>query len=212
MSKIHNNRDKNSYNGRKGNSSLLALFNGASFNISTEEIYSIDYNSSIYQFQAPAYYWEPINVGVVETALFYIFGLDGSKKNNSQLQLPVLSSSDAECVSFVFRDGKGAKSYKIKLQMFTQQGNSPSFKGFMSLPNQVRSFERFPLFNKVINLPENKETSVDYLVYSLKFLQKRTTAEEPCMDAENYDKVILTYFPTNLYYVVVIPFLVPVLV
>ncbi len=193
MSKIHNIRDKNSYNGRKGNSSLLALFNGASFNISTEEIYSIDYNSSIYQFQAPAYYWEPINVGVVETALTYIFGLDGSKKNNSQLLLHVLTSSDAECVSFVFRDGKGAKSYRIKLQMFTQQGNSPIIKGFMSLPNQVRSFERIELFSKAIKLPENKETSVDYLVYSLKFLQKRTTAEEPCVDTENYDKVLCPY-------------------
>ncbi len=116
--------------------------------------------------------------------------MDGVKQSNNQLGLTYLSSSHEACVSFAFLVGAGAKSYKIKLQMFAHQGNSPSLKGFMSLPNQARSFERFQLFDKAISLPENKDTTVDYLVYSLKFLQKRNTIEEPCVDVDNYDKVI----------------------
>jgi hypothetical protein len=175
----------------------MALFNGVSSDISIEEIYGIDYNSSIYQFHttyslantSATVNLSHENLGVVETSLASIYGLDGVKQSNNQLGLSILSSSVESCASFAFLASKGAKSYKIRLQMFTP-GTAPSLKGFMSLPNQARSFERFQLFDKAINLPENKDTTLDYLVYSLKFLQKRNTVEEPCVDIENYDKVI----------------------
>jgi hypothetical protein len=186
-------RDKKVYYSGRGNASLMALFSGVSSDISIEEIYGIDYNSSIYQFQT-TYSTATVNLshenlGVIDTSLASIYGLDGVKQSNNQLGLTILSSSVESCASFAFLAGKGAKSYKIRLQMFTP-GTVPSLKGFMSLPNQARSFERFQLFDKAINLPENKDTTLDYLVYSLKFLQKRNTVEEPCVNTENYDKVI----------------------
>jgi len=167
----------------------MGLFNGASSNISIEEIYGVDYNSSVYQLQAVTTSSEATNLGVVETSLANIFGLDGKPPSTKQLVLTLLTSSVEECVSFAFQFGKGTKSYKIRLQMFAPQGISPAFKGFMSLANQARSFDRFQLF-KALSLPENKETYADYLVYSLKYLQKRNTVAEPCVDVDNYDKVI----------------------
>ncbi len=171
----------------------MALFSGVSSNISIEEIYGIDYNSSIYQFRTTyslGNMSDDAKLKIFNNSLVSIFGLDGVKQSNYQLGLTFLTSSHEACASFAFLVGKGAKSYKIKLQMFTEQGNSPSLKGFMSLPNQARSFERFQLFDKAISLPENKDTTVDYLVYSLKFLQKRNTVEDPCVDVNNYDKVM----------------------
>jgi hypothetical protein len=184
-------RDKKAYYGVQGNFSLFALFNGAKPNISMEEIYTIDYSASIYQFRAiNISINESLTLGVIETFLSSIYGLDGTKQSNQQLGLTILNSSVEVCANFAFLAGKGAKSYKIKLQMFTERGNSPYLKGFMSLPNQARSFERFQLFDKAISLPENKETIIDYSVYSLKFLQKRNTLKDPCVDVDNYDKVI----------------------
>jgi hypothetical protein len=170
----------------------MSLFTFGSSNISIEEIYGIDYNSSIYQFQTISISVETsntLNLGIIGTSLVYLHGLDGVFQSRSQLGLTILTSSIEACASFAFLGQKGAKSYKIRLQMFTNQENSPSLKGFMSLPNQTRSFDRFQLFDKTITLPENKETTVDYLVYSLKILQKRNTFEDPCVDVDNYDKV-----------------------
>jgi hypothetical protein len=45
----------------------------------------------------------------------------------------------------------------------------------------------------LLGLPENKVFKVDFLVTSLKFLQKRSTAAEPCVDVDNYDKVSLIF-------------------
>ncbi len=185
-------RDKKMY------SSLTGLFSAGSNNhknnITIEEIYGIDYNTSIYLFQTTynsANNSDTSNLGIIEISLREIFGWDGAKQNNDQLGLTFLSSSHEACASFAFLVGRGAKSYKIRLQMFTKQGSTPSLEGFISLPNQARSFERFQLFdNKHIRLSEKKSTTVDYLVYSPKFMQKRNTAEEPCVDVENYDKVM----------------------
>jgi hypothetical protein len=171
----------------------MSLLNSGSSNISIEEIYGIDYSGSIYQFQTvniTSINNDTLTLGVIETSLVSIYGLDGVKQSNNQIGLTILSSSVETCASFAFLTGKGAKSYKIRLQMYIQRGSSPSLKGFMSLPNQVRSFERFQLFDKTIFLPENKETHVEYFVYSLKFLQKRNTVKDPCVDVDNYDKVI----------------------
>jgi hypothetical protein len=173
---------------------MMGLYNGVPSNISTEEIYGIDYNSSIYQFRTTyslANSSETANLMVIiETYLTSIYGLDGEKQKNNQLGLTILSSSIEACASFAFLAGKGAKSYKLKLQMFAPKGSLPALKGFMSLPNQARSFERFQLFDKVLTLPDNKDTTVDFLVYSLKFLQKRNTLEDPCVNVDNYDKVV----------------------
>jgi hypothetical protein len=183
-------RDKKIYYSLQGNAPLMALFNGMSSNISIEEIYGIDYNSTIFEFRAVKSSAEGGNLGVIETSLASIYGLDGDKQSNSQPGLTILTSNVEACTTFALLSGKGAKSYKIRMQMFFPQGTVPSLKGFMSLPDQARSFDRFQLFDKVISLPENKETTVDYLVYSLKFLQKRNTLQEPCVDVDNYDKVI----------------------
>jgi hypothetical protein len=188
-------RDKKMYYSPQGNASLQNLFSDGSNNhknISFEEIYGIDYSTSIYLFQTTynsANTSDTSNLGIIETSLTSIFGWDGAKQSNDQLGLTFLSSSVEACASFAFLVGRGAKSYKIRLQMFTKQGSTPSLEGFMSLPNQARSFERFQLFDKPMRLPEKKNTAVDYLVYSPKFMQKRNTAEEPCVDVENYDKV-----------------------
>jgi len=189
-------RDKKMYYSPQGNASLQNLFSDGSNNhknISFEEIYGIDYRTSIYLFQTTynsANTSDTSNLGIIETSLTSIFGWDGAKQRNDQLGLTFLSSSVEACASFAFLVGRGAKSYKIRLQMFTKQGSTPSLEGFMSLPNQARSFERFQLFdNKPIRLSEKKSTTVDYLVYSPKYMQKRNTAEEPCVDVENYDKV-----------------------
>ncbi len=167
----------------------MALFNGRSSNISIEEIYSVDYKSSTYQFRALNFTSYALDLGIIGTSLVNIYGLNGKKQNNDQLGFTLLTSTNEACASFTFLVGTGAKSYKIRLLIFTEQGLSPFLKGFMSLPNQTRGFDRFELF-KGLDLRENKDTTIYYLVYSLKFLQKRNTLEQPCVDVENYDKVM----------------------
>jgi hypothetical protein len=63
----------------------------------------------------------------------------------------------------------------------------------MSLPNQARSLDQFQIF-KNYELQDGKRNFMDFSVYSLKFLQKRNTATEPCTDVDNYDKVHKYYF------------------
>jgi hypothetical protein len=182
-------RERITYYSRHGNSSLSDLYNGANINISMEEIYAVDYNSSVYQFQTPAGSSEPIRFDVVEIGLTSIYGSDGKKLSNKQLGLSLLTSNAEKCASFEFLSGKGVQRYNIKVKMFAEQGINPSLRGSMSLPNQARSFDRYRLFPSKF-LPEDKLTVVEYSVHSPKFLQKRNTKGEPCVDSENYDKVI----------------------
>ena len=158
------------------------MYNGASSNISMEEIYSINYNDSIVRLGTPAYPF------IIEVNVITVFGLDGKQRQagSKLIKLPQLSSALEVCFSFDFLQDKGAKNYKFSLKMFTN--STTSFRGFMSLPNQTRSFDRFQLF-KGLTLPENKTTSIAYSIFSMKFLEKRNTAKEPCVSVENYDKV-----------------------
>jgi len=120
----------------------------------------------------------------------YVFGLDGSRRmvGVKLTSLPRLTSNVETCYSFDFLQNRGAKSYKFRVKMFATQGSSPLLKGFMSLPNQTRGYDRFQLF-RVISLPNYKTTEIAYSVYSLKVLEKRSTAADPCIAVENYDRV-----------------------
>ena len=178
-------RNARIYYGLMSNQSLLGLYSGASVNISVDEIYNVNYNSSIPELGKLGY---PINPNVIEVTIDYIYGLDGRRRETGTklLKLPLLNSNAEVCFSFDFLKTKGAKNYKFSLKMFAN--STTSFKGFMSLPNQTRSFDRFQLF-KGLTLPENKTTSIAYSIFSMKFLEKRNTAKEPCVSVENYDKV-----------------------
>ena len=194
-------RNKQIFYGKYKNSSMLAVFNGASSNISMDEIYSIDYNNSILQFRSNSSYQN--NPFVVEVTVISIFGLDGSSGTGKPYYLtgPLmfqLASPAEVCQSFYFAWAKGTKTYKLKIRIFAEQQKAPSFKGFMSLPNQARSFDRFQLF-KNISLPTNKNMNIDYLIYSLKLLERRSTTRETCIDVENYDKVNKYWYFRVLY-------------
>ncbi len=130
-----------------------------------------------------------MSLDVVEFSLSKINGLDGKQLSNNQRRLTVLNSNADKCVSFAFLSAKGVQRYTIGVKKFAMQGINPLLRGIMSLPNQTRSFDRFKLFGNTF-LPENKQTDVGYLVHSPKFLQKRNTGEEPCVDVDNYDKVM----------------------
>jgi len=184
-------RNKQIFYGKYKNSSLLGIYNGAGSNISMDEIYSIDYNNSILQFRSNSSYQN--NPFVVEVTVISIFGLDGSSGTGKPYYLtgPLmfqLASPAEVCQSFYFAWPKETKTYQLKIGMFAEQSKSPSFIGFMSLPNQARSFDRFQLF-KGISLPAKKTIFIDYLMYSLKLLERRSTSKEPCIDVKNYDKV-----------------------
>jgi hypothetical protein len=153
-----------------------------------EEIYAIDYNSSVYQFRTTANSSGPVRLDVVETGLVYINGVYGQPLSNNQLGLTLLTSDSHECVSFAFLLGKGVQRYKISVNMFAAQGINPSLRGIMSLPNQVRSFDRLLFLSKSLN--ESMQVNVVYSVHLPRFLQKRNTGAEPCVDVDNYDKVI----------------------
>ena len=150
-----------------------------------DEIYNINYNNSIPQIGKLD---NPSNPSVIEVTIDYIYGLDGSRREigTKLLKLPMLNSNVEVCFSFDFLKTKGAKLYRFNVKMFTDR--TPTLIGFMSLPNQTRSFDRFQLF-KGLTLPENKTTSIAYSVYSMKFLEKRNIATEPCVAVEDYDQV-----------------------
>jgi len=166
------------------------MYDGASVNASMEEIYAVDYNSSVYQFAAPATFSEAPNLGVVEMVLTYILGWDGIKqKEKNQLGMTILTSSSEECVTLAFLTSKGAIKYTLMLHTFAEQGTNTVMKGYLSLPNQARSFDRFRLFRER-TLPEASETVMDFSMLSMKLMQKRNTGSEPCIHVDNYDKVM----------------------
>jgi hypothetical protein len=154
-----------------------------------EEIYAIEYNSSIYQFRASAKTSHSVNLDIVEIALLSISGFDGQMQSINQLGLSFYTSKADTCVSFSFQLGLGVQKFHLRLRMLAEQGANPSFRGIMSLPNQVRSFDRFRLFTTKF-LYENRQTHMEYAVHSLKFMQKRNTGGNPCVNVDNYDKVM----------------------
>ncbi len=182
-------RDREAYYSRHGNSSLSDLYNGANINISMEEIYAVEYNSSVYQFQTPDNSSEPMRLDVVETGLIFINGMNGKQQPNDQLGLTFLASNAEKCASLALLSTQGVQRFYIGVKMYAKQGINPTLRGIMSLSNQARSFDRYRLF-PAKSLPENKQTVVEYSVHSPKFLQKRNTGGEPCVDVDNYDKVM----------------------
>ncbi len=163
-----------------------------------KEIYGVDYNSSLYQFTILTGNQGDNRTTIIEVSLRSLTELDGSLINASGLLgLSLLSSSSDLCATFFFHRTGAVKNYFLWLSLYAEPRNVVTMKGFMSLPNQARSFEKFELFSSnLFGLPENKVFKVDLLVTSLKFLQKRNTAAEPCIDVDNYDKVSDSFYIT----------------
>jgi len=178
------------YYGQHSNESLESMFSGKSSNISIEEIYGVDYNSSIYQFNIWQIGRYGENTTIIELTLIRLNGLDGSEHMfpRGLLGLSVLSSSEEICGTFFFLWDSGVKLYRLSLKMYAEHNHNIFVSGFMSLPHQARSFDRFQLF-EYYELQDNKKTVMDFSVTSLKLLQKRNTAAEPCIHVDNYDKV-----------------------
>jgi hypothetical protein len=177
------------YHGKHSNTSVASLYRGMGRNISMEEIYRIDYNSSIYRFSIQNRYSGRLDPTNIKVDLFNFIGLDGMALNVSGLLgLSLLTSSLELCGTFFFRSDSGVNKYQLSFLIYSEEDSMASIKAFMALPNQARSFDRFQLFDE-IELPDMKKTSIDYSISSLKILQKRNTASEPCIDVDNYDKV-----------------------
>jgi hypothetical protein len=85
------------------------------------------------------------------------------------------------------------KEYALALELYAEPDRNIQMNGFMSLPNQMRSFDRFELFGPT-SLLANKTTVMDFSVTSVKILQKRNTVAEPCIHVDNYDKVCTNLF------------------
>jgi hypothetical protein len=118
-------------------------------------------------------------------------GQDASNRTLSGLLgLSFLSSSEELCATFFFLWDRSVKDYLLIISLNEVPESIVFLKGFMSLPNQARSYDQFQLF-KNYELQDSKRSLMDFSVYSLKFLQKRNTAAEPCIDVDNYDKVHL---------------------
>jgi len=166
------------------------MFTGYSENISMEEIYRVDINSSIYQFTIQTGPHEANTTATIEGTLQYLIGMDGSNPTllSGLLRRSLLSSSEEICATFSLLWDKSVKEYVISLAMFEESESAVYMKGFMSLPSQARSFDQFQIF-KDYELQDGKRNFLDFTVYSLKVLQKRNTATEPCIDVHNYDKV-----------------------
>jgi hypothetical protein len=177
------------YYGQHNNASLNQMFMGFSKNISMEEIYGIDYNSSIYHFTIPTWKHKANTTTTIDVTLQYFSGLEGSYVNpRGLLGLFLLSSNSELCATFFFLGGGSVKNYILSLVMYPVPNSDVSMSGFMSLPNQARSFDKFKLFEHY-ELPDNKTTVMEFAVTSLKFLQKRNTVAKPCIHVDNYDKV-----------------------
>jgi hypothetical protein len=170
------------------------MFSGHSEYISMEEIYGVDFNSSIYKFNTHAGPYGANTTTTIEVTLQHLNGLDVSYSTPSGLLgllgLSFLSSSEELCATFFFLWDRSVKDYSLIISLYEVPKRMVSLKGFMSLPNQARSYDQFQLF-KDYQLPNTTKTIMDFSVYSLKFLQKRNTAAEPCIDVDNYDKVHL---------------------
>jgi hypothetical protein len=101
---------------------LEQIFSGYSENISMEEIYRVDFNSSIYQFTIQTGPHEA-NKTTIEVTLQYLIGMDGSEPTPSRpLRLSLLSSSKEICATFFFLWDKSVKEYLISLAMFAIGG------------------------------------------------------------------------------------------
>jgi hypothetical protein len=168
---------------------LYQMFSGRRENISMEEIYGVNFNSSIYQFNIhTGPHRATKTTTTIEVTQQHLNGMDGNNPAPSGLlRLSLLSSSEEICATFFFLWDKSVKDYDIRLALYEVP---IIMNGFMSLPNQARSLDQFQLF-KDYHLPDGTRTIMDFSVYSLKFLQKRNTAAEPCIDVDNYDKVCL---------------------
>ncbi len=153
-----------------------------------DEIYGVDYNSSIYQFTMQTGDSGANTMTTIDVNLKNLQGLDGSS-SRGLLRLSLLSSSEELCATFSPLWEGGVKYYIFSLALYAEPGSNVVFRGFMSLPNQARKFDRLRLFQPT-SLPDNKKTTIEISVYSLKFLQKRNTVAEPCNHIDNYDKVV----------------------
>jgi hypothetical protein len=193
-----NARNREMYYDQHGNTySVYDMFSGYIENISMQEIYGIDYNSSIYHFTTII---QTGNLGAktttttIEVTMQNIVGLDGSFHSPSRLLgLSFLSASYELCATFFFLSDIAVKKYDLGLAFYSEMSNEVFMSGFMSLPNQARSFDKFQLF-EFYKLPDSKKIVMDFSVTSLKFLQKRNTVADPCIHVDNYDKVSLTPF------------------
>jgi hypothetical protein len=168
---------------------------GYTKNISMEAIYGIDYNSSIYQFTNETMDTFNKSTTTIYLTPEYIAGLDGSFLSwpGELLGLSLLSSTRELCATFLFLWDCGVKEYALALELYAEPDRDIQMKGFMSLPNQMRSFDRFELFGPTFLLA-NKTTAMDFSVTSVKILQKRNTVAEPCIHVDNYDKVCSNLF------------------
>ena len=171
------------YTGHSKNYSFTALFAGSTIgNISMAEIYSINYNKSIYHLGLmPNTNTDP-SILEVKTS-----GYGGAKA--TPMSQPLLSSDSEICFSFDLSRKMGDMNYQFTVKMFVSQMSvaPPALVGFMSLPHQTRGFDRFQLFK--VKLVENTLTTVAQSVYSLKVLERRNTMAEPCVAVDNYDQV-----------------------
>jgi hypothetical protein len=182
------------YYGQHGIESLHKMFSGESSNISMEEIYGVDYNSSIYQFTTWQVGRYGENTTIIDLALIRLHGLDGREHvyPRGLLRLSLLSSNEEICGTFSFLWDSGVKLLRLSLKMYAEPNNYIYVSGFMSLPHQARSFDRFQLF-EYYEIQDYKKTVMDFSVTSLKLLQKRNTVAETCIHVDDYDKVRKTY-------------------
>jgi hypothetical protein len=175
--------------GQNGNESLAIMFSGLSRNISIEEIYGVDYNSSINKFSIQTGdSWANMTT-TIKVTLEELTGLGGSWSSPSGLlRLSLLSGDNELCVTFFFLLDGGVKEYSLSLTMYAEPKRLVSMSGYMSLPNQARNFDKFKLF-PYTSIPDKKMTFMEFSITSLKFLQKRNTVADPCIHIDNYDKV-----------------------
>jgi hypothetical protein len=164
------------------------MFLGNSQNLSMEEIYGVNYNSSILQFTSKTIHQNP---STIELSLTALHGMDGRMIDNTDglLGFSQLNSAEELCVTFFILWDAGLKNYHLNLRMYAERNSIVSMRAFMSLPNQARSFDQLQLIE--FQLRDNEMIDILTDVYSLHFLNKRSTVQEPCIEVNNYDKVIL---------------------
>ncbi len=89
--------------GQNGNESLAIMFSGLSRNISIEEIYGVDYNSSINKFSIQTGGSWANMMTTIKVTLEELTGLGGSWSSPSGLlRLSLLSGNNELCVTFFF--------------------------------------------------------------------------------------------------------------
>jgi hypothetical protein len=150
------------------------MYEGLSTKISMEEIYGIDYKSAIYKLTTN---WSD-DVTIIHSNLW-----------QPQQQL---TSSREICGTFPLLWESSEEKQYFEVALYAETFRYVYMNAFISLPNQARSFDQFQLFNEVLLL-DDKQTFMEFLIYSLKFLQKRSTEKEPCIDVDNYNKVYFRF-------------------